>query len=103
MSYQKGVILLVLIVIWAPIFFPLAIKLGFHPIWFAMVFLLNMVVAYLTPPFGWALILTMALSPPGINTAEVWRLAPPFLMILILLLILVILFPPLTLWHPSLV
>ena len=90
-----------IIVICAPIFFPIAAKLGFNPIWFAMVFLLNMVVAYLTPPFGWALILTKALSPPDITTAEVWKSAPPFLAILVLLLILVILFPPLTLWLPS--
>jgi tripartite ATP-independent transporter DctM subunit len=91
-----------IIVICAPIFFPIAMKLGFHPIWFAMVFLLNMVVAYLTPPFGWALILTKALSPPDISTGQVWRSAPPFLVIMVLLLILVILFPPLTLWLPSL-
>jgi tripartite ATP-independent transporter DctM subunit len=91
-----------IIVICAPIFFPIAMKLGFDPIWFAMVFLMNMVVAYLTPPFGWALILTKALSPPSVNTGEVWRSAPPFFAILVLILILIILFPPLVLWLPSL-
>jgi tripartite ATP-independent transporter DctM subunit len=91
-----------IIVICAPIFFPIAIKLGFNPIWFAMIFLLNMVIAYLTPPFGWALILTKALSPPDVSTGEIWRSAPPFLAILILVMILVMVFPPLTLWLPSL-
>jgi TRAP-type C4-dicarboxylate transport system permease large subunit len=90
-----------IIVICAPIFFPIAVNLGFEPVWFAMVFLLNMVIAYLTPPFGWALILTKALSPPDITTRDVWRSAPPFLVILILVMILVILFPQLTLWLPS--
>ncbi|MBW2000455.1 MAG: TRAP transporter large permease subunit, partial [Deltaproteobacteria bacterium] len=91
-----------IIVICAPIFYPLSVQLGFDPIWFAMVFLLNMVVAYLTPPFGWALILTKALSPEGISTDNVWRAAPPFLAILFFVLIMVMVFPPLTLWLPSL-
>jgi len=90
-----------IIVICAPIFFPIAVNLGFEPVWFAMVFLLNMVIAYLTPPFGWALILTKALSPPDITTRDVWRSAPPFLAILVLVMILVILFPKLALWLPS--
>jgi len=90
-------------VICAPIFFPIALKLGFNPIWFAMVFLLNMVIAYLTPPFGWALILTKALSPPDVSTSDVWRSAPPYMAILVLVMILVMVFPSLALWLPSLV
>ncbi|MFZ0451670.1 MAG: TRAP transporter large permease subunit [Desulfatiglandaceae bacterium] len=92
-----------IIVICAPIFFPIALKLGFNPIWFAMVFLLNMVIAYLTPPFGWALILTKALSPPDVSTSDVWRSAPPYMAILVLVMILVMVFPSLALWLPSLV
>jgi tripartite ATP-independent transporter DctM subunit len=90
-----------IIVICAPIFFPIALELGFDPIWFSMVFILNMVVAYLTPPFGWALILTKALSPPDITTRDVWRSVPPFFAILVMIMILVILFPQLVLWLPS--
>ena len=39
----------------APIFIPIAVYLGFDPVWFSIVFILNMQVAYLTPPFGWHL------------------------------------------------
>jgi tripartite ATP-independent transporter DctM subunit len=90
-----------IIVICAPIFFPIAMELGFEPVWFSMVFILNMVAAYLTPPFGWALILTKALSPPDVTTRDVWRAAPPFFAILIGVMILVILFPQLVLWLPN--
>jgi tripartite ATP-independent transporter DctM subunit len=90
-----------IIVICAPIFFPIAVELGFDPVWFSMVFMLNMVVAYLTPPFGWALILTKALSPPGITTRDVWRSVPPFFAIIVTIMILVILFPQLVLWLPG--
>ncbi|MEJ2023988.1 MAG: TRAP transporter large permease subunit, partial [Deltaproteobacteria bacterium] len=37
----------------APIFIPIAVFLGFDPTWFAIIFILNMQVAYLSPPFGW--------------------------------------------------
>ncbi|GAJ20185.1 unnamed protein product, partial [marine sediment metagenome] len=35
----------------APIFIPIAVFLGFDPIWYAIIFVLNMQVTYLTPPF----------------------------------------------------
>ena len=47
----------VVLTICAPIFIPIAVFLGFDPIWYAIIFVLNMQVAYLTPPFGWALIM----------------------------------------------
>jgi TRAP-type C4-dicarboxylate transport system permease large subunit len=67
----------------APIFIPIAVMLGFDPTWFAIIFILNMQVAYLTPPFGWALII------------------PPFVAIQLLVLILTMLFPQLALWLPD--
>jgi len=92
-----------IVVIAAPIFYPIAVSLGFDPIWFAVVFIINMEIAYLTPPFGWALIMVKGVAPIelGITTAQVWRSAPPFLAIQFSIWILIILFPPLSLWLPS--
>jgi tripartite ATP-independent transporter DctM subunit len=90
-----------IIIICAPIFAPIAISLGFDPIWFAIVFILNMQVAYLTPPFGWALILMKGVAPPEITTADIWRSAPPFVTIQLLVLILTMLLPQLALWLPG--
>ena len=59
------------VTICAPIFLPIAKFLGFNPIWFSIVFLLNMQVAYLTPPFGWALILMKGVAPPEITTGDI--------------------------------
>jgi TRAP-type mannitol/chloroaromatic compound transport system permease large subunit len=75
--------------------------LGFDPIWFSIVFLLNMQVAYLTPPFGWALILMKGIAPTEVNTGDIWRSVPPFVGIQILVLILTILFPQIALWLPD--
>ena len=85
----------------APIFMPIAIFLGFNPVWFSIVFILNMQVAYLTPPFGWALILMRGVAPPEIHTQDIWRSIPPFVAIQLLVLLLTMFFPQLALWLPE--
>lgn len=90
-----------IITICAPIFVPIAVSLGFDPIWFAIVFILNMQVAYLTPPFGWALILMKGVAPPGVTTGDIWHSVPPFVAIQLLVLVLTMLLPQLALWLPG--
>ncbi len=85
----------------APIFLPIAKSLGFDPIWFSIVFLLNMQVAYLTPPFGWALILMKGIAPPEVTTKDLWQSVPPFVGIQLIVLILTMVFPFLALWLPE--
>jgi tripartite ATP-independent transporter DctM subunit len=84
----------------APIFIPIAVFLGFDPTWFAIIFILNMQVAYLSPPFGWALILMKGVAPPEIHTRDIWRSVPPFVAIQLIVLLLTMLFPQLALWLP---
>ena len=85
----------------APIFIPIAVYLGFDSTWFAIIFVLNMQVAYLTPPFGWALILMKGVAPPEIHTKDIWQAVPPFVAIQLLVLLLTMLFPQLALWLPK--
>ncbi len=85
----------------APIFVPVAIVLGFDPIWFSIVFILNMQVAYLTPPFGWALIMMKGVAPANISTRDIWKSVPPFVIMQLIVLILVMIFPQLALWLPD--
>lgn len=85
----------------APIFIPIAKYLGFNQTWFAIVFILNIQVAYLTPPFGWALILMRGVAPPEVHTKDIWRSIPPFVGIQLLVLILTMIFPQLALWLPK--
>ncbi len=85
----------------APIFIPIAVTLHFDPTWFAIIFILNMQVAYLTPPFGWALILMKGVAPPEIHTKDIWRSVPPFVAMQLIVLLLTMLFPQLALWLPQ--
>ena len=90
-----------IVVICSPIFFPIAVSLGFDPLWFAIVFILNMQVSLLTPPFGWALIMMKGMAPPEISTRDIWKSVPPFLAIQIIVLIITMLFPLLATWLPG--
>ena len=89
------------VTICAPIMLPIARLLGFDPIWFSILFILNMQVAYLTPPFGWALIMMKGVAPAGITTRDIWRSVPPFVMIQLAVLLLVMIFPQIATWLPN--
>ena len=89
------------VTICSPIFIPIATLLGFDPIWFSVIFILNMQVSYLTPPFGWALILMKGVAPPEVQTKDIWQSVPPFVSIQLIVLILTMMFPQLALWLPG--
>jgi TRAP-type mannitol/chloroaromatic compound transport system permease large subunit len=89
------------VTICAPIMIPIAVLLQFDIIWFSVLFILNMQMAYLTPPFGWALIMMKGVAPSGITTKDIWRSVPPFVFMQLLVLILVMIFPQIATWLPN--
>lgn len=90
-----------LIILCAPIFLPVAVALGFDPYWFAILFLLNVQCAFLSPPFGYGLIMMKSVAPPEIRTRDIWWGVPPFLLMQVVVIILVMVFPALALWLPE--
>lgn len=84
-----------------PIFMPIIQKLGFDPIWFAMLMLLNLEMALSTPPFG-MLLFVMKGSASEVNLGEICKAALPFLGCDFIVMILIIAFPPITLYLPNL-
>lgn len=89
------------VTICAPIFMPIVKMLGFDPMWFSIVFILNMQVAYLTPPFGWSLLLMKGIAPPSVSIRDIWRSVPPFVVMQLMTLVLVMIFPSVALWLPN--
>lgn len=81
-----------------PIFVPIIISLGLNPIWFGVVFCLNMQVSFLSPPFGPAAFYLKSVAPKDISLGEIFHSLLPFIALQIFVLILVILFPQLALW-----
>jgi tripartite ATP-independent transporter DctM subunit len=91
-----------IVLLTAPIFFPLVIALGFDPLWFAIIFVINMELAYLTPPFGFNLFYMKAVVPPGVSMWDIYKSALPFVGLMILGLALCMIFPGIVTWLPSL-
>ena len=84
-----------------PIFFPLAIQLGYDPIWFGIIMLLALEISFTTPPFGLLLFVMKGVAPPGTTMREIYGAAVPFMACSLLLVALLIAFPPLALWLPG--
>lgn len=85
-----------------PIFFPLAQTLQFDLIWFAVIVLLALEISFTTPPFGLLLFVMKGVSAPGTTMTDIYLAALPFMGCAIFLVGLLIAFPGIALWLPSL-
>lgn len=85
-----------------PIFFPLAMNLGFDPIWFGLIMLLALEISFTTPPFGLLLFVMKGVAPPGTTMRTIYTSAFPFIGCSLLLVVLLVVFPELALWLPGL-
>lgn len=84
----------------APIFVPVATKLGFDPVWLGVLFCMNMQISYITPPFGPAAFYLKGVTPPGITLTDIFRSIWPYLALQFVALGIVIAFPQIALWLP---
>jgi len=87
----------------APIYLPIIKALGFDTVWFGVLYMLNMQMAYLTPPFGYCLFMIKAVCPPDITMMDIYRSTTPFVLIQAIGLALCIIFPEIVMWFPRLV
>jgi tripartite ATP-independent transporter DctM subunit len=85
-----------------PIFFPLAQTLGFDLIWFAVIVLLALEISFTTPPFGLLLFVMKGVSPPDTKMRDIYLSALPFIGCSMFLVGLLIIFPGIATWLPSL-
>jgi tripartite ATP-independent transporter DctM subunit len=86
-----------------PVYLPIIDAIGLSRIWFGVLFLVNMQLAELTPPFGLGLFYMRSVAPRDISMVDIIRSILPFLPLQLLVLALVLFFPQLALWFPSLV
>ncbi|VAW96776.1 TRAP-type C4-dicarboxylate transport system, large permease component [hydrothermal vent metagenome] len=92
-----------MLVIVAPLYIPLIIKLGFNPIWYGVLYTITCQIAYMTPPFGYNLFLMKAMAPKEIALRDIYHSILPFVLIMVFALGLVMAFPQVALWLPELV
>ena len=82
-----------------PIFFPLIVNLGFDPIWFGVVFVVNTQIGLITPPMGIDLFAVKTIF--NIPTGDILRGVAPFLFFLLIFLTIIVAFPTLSIWLPG--
>lgn len=88
------------IMITVPIFTPIVTKLGFDPVWFAIMMVLVMQTGFLTPPFAYSIFYLKGVSPPEVTTFDIYRGVIPFILLQILGVVICWLFPDIILWLP---
>lgn len=86
-----------------PVYVPIVLALGFDPVWFGVLFLINVDMGALTPPFGFGLFFMKGVAPPEVTMGDLYRSITPFLIMQFIGLMLVLFFPQLALLIPKLV
>jgi tripartite ATP-independent transporter DctM subunit len=71
------------------------------PLWYGVIFMVNMQMAFLSPPFGYSLFYLKSVAPPEITMATIFRAAVQFMALQWLGVGLCILFPAIVTWLPS--
>ncbi len=90
-----------IILLCVPIFLPIITKLGFDPVWFGILFLVNAQMDYITPPFGYTLFYLKGVSPEGVSMGDIYRAVIPFVVLQAIGLALCMIFPQIILWLPN--
>lgn len=84
-----------------PLFVPVVEALGFDTVWFAVIYLLNMEMATTSPPFGMSLFVMKGVAPRDTTMGDIYGAALPFLACDFIAMVLIMAFPALALWLPS--
>ena len=71
------------------------------PLWFGILFCMNMQISYISPPFGPAAFYLKGVAPAGITLTDIFRSIWPYMGLQIIALTLLIAFPQIALWLPS--
>jgi len=84
-----------------PIFFPIIVDAGIDPIWFGVLFTINVCMGYITPPFGMNLFYMKGIVSSDITMQDIYYSIIPYVLVMITILILMIVFPEFVTWLPN--
>jgi len=92
-----------IVLIMIPIVTPIAAEVGFDPLWFSMMIIVNLQMSFISPPFAYAIFFLKAVTTEAqaIDTGHIIRGAVPYIAMIIIALILMVLFPEIVTWLPS--
>jgi len=93
--------LISIMLILVPLAMPIVTGLGFDAVWFCIALLIMMQTSMLTPPMAGAIFYFRAIAPPEITLRDMYRGVTPFIALHFGVLALIIAFPSVALWLPS--
>lgn len=91
----------IIVLMCAPLFTPIAVALGYDPIWFGILMIINILIAVQTPPYGFALFYLKGIAPSDVGMGEIYKSVTPFILLNLLVLIICMIFPEIVLWLPN--
>jgi tripartite ATP-independent transporter DctM subunit len=92
-----------ILMITLPIFMPVVKALGWDPLWFGLMLLINMSIANLSPPFGIELFVLKGVSPEDTTMGDIYLASIPFIIMEALVILLVMIAPPIAIWLPGVI
>jgi TRAP-type C4-dicarboxylate transport system permease large subunit len=84
-----------------PVYLPMVESAHFDPIWFWCLYLVVITIGSITPPFG-IVLFTLKASAPNTSLDEVYAAAIPFVFMVLFGIVLMVVFPQIATWIPSL-
>ncbi len=84
-----------------PIFFPAVMDAGIDPLWFGILFTINVVIGYLPPPFGMNLFYMKGITTPDVTMLDIYKSIVPYVLIMILVLLFTCAIPEIATWLPG--
>lgn len=85
-----------------PLLVPVAQHLGIDMVWYATLIGMNLQTAFLSPPVGASLFFLRGVAPPGVTMGHIFRGVIPFMILQLVGVAVLLLFPQIALWLPSL-
>jgi tripartite ATP-independent transporter DctM subunit len=89
-----------IMMICVPVFLPIVKAYGFDPLWFGILFVINMEIGYMTPPFGFNLFYLKGIVPPSISMGDIYRSVVPYTLVELTGMIIIMVFPAIATWLP---
>jgi tripartite ATP-independent transporter DctM subunit len=90
------------IMIAVPLFTPIAINMGYDPVWFAMMNIVVMQTSFLTPPFAYSIFYLKGVAPPEVKLGHIYRGVVPFILLMLTGAAILAAFPGIILFLPRL-
>ncbi|GAB6145831.1 TRAP transporter large permease [Desulfocicer niacini] len=90
-----------ILLVTVPIFMPIAMEIGFDPLWFSLLMCVNLQTSFLTPPFGYALFYFKGVAPEGYTMMHIYKGILPFVLLQVISLAILCMFPSIVTWLPS--